>query len=120
MTDSTQREIRTRRLLLGGGVTVPVILAACALSANAQEGPDAAPAEPELGAAGTSTAAIEPAPASELLAATPECVDDDDVTPAQTEGPYFTPNSPERVSLIESGMRGTRLLVTGRVLSTAC
>ncbi|HEX5689002.1 MAG TPA: hypothetical protein VFX76_03320, partial [Roseiflexaceae bacterium] len=46
--------------------------------------------------------------------------DDDDPTPAQTEGPYYTPNTPERASLLEPGMAGTRLVVSGQVVSTAC
>jgi protocatechuate 3,4-dioxygenase beta subunit len=41
-------------------------------------------------------------------------------TPSQTEGPYFKPSSPERVSLLEPEMRGRRLIVTGAVLSTDC
>jgi protocatechuate 3,4-dioxygenase beta subunit len=39
------------------------------------------------------------------------------VTPAQTEGPYFKASSPERTSLVEPGMAGTRLVITGRVLT---
>jgi protocatechuate 3,4-dioxygenase beta subunit len=56
------------------------------------------------------------------LAPTLACGDDDDAdpTPSQTEGPYFTPNSPERMSLLERGANGTRLVVSGRVLSTFC
>jgi protocatechuate 3,4-dioxygenase beta subunit len=115
---------RTRRMILSGTAPAPALLAACTFPANAQEGPETAPAEPAPGAPETPVASLEGAPAEgsapEVLAATPECADDDDVTPAQTEGPYFTPNSPERASLIESGMRGTRLMVTGRVLSTTC
>lgn len=42
------------------------------------------------------------------------------LTPAQTEGPYYTPNTSERASLIEPGMGGTPLLVTGRVLNQNC
>jgi protocatechuate 3,4-dioxygenase beta subunit len=42
------------------------------------------------------------------------------LTPAQTEGPYYTPNSPERASLIEAGMGGTKIIVTGYVLTTDC
>ena len=42
------------------------------------------------------------------------------LTPAQTEGPYYTPNTPERASLIESGMGGTKLIITGYVLTTDC
>src|SRR5438552_5639604 len=42
------------------------------------------------------------------------------LTPAQTEGPYFKPGSPARTSLIETGMTGTRLVLSGRVLTPAC
>lgn len=42
------------------------------------------------------------------------------LTLAQTEGPYYTPNSPERSSLVEAGMGGTPLLVTGRVFEQDC
>jgi protocatechuate 3,4-dioxygenase beta subunit len=61
-----------------------------------------------------------PTQVAQALSPTPECADDDDVTPSQTEGPYFTPNSPQRGSLLESGMAGTRLVVAGRVLATDC
>ena len=70
--------------------------------------------------------ATQPAPApapedtSQALPLTPECVDADDLTPAQTEGPYFTPNSPERASLLEPDVAGTRLLLSGFVLTPGC
>ena len=119
MTDSAPLDARTRRALLTGGATMPALLAACALpTVGAQESP-----EPPAEAGGEATnpeMTDAEAPVDEVLAATPECADDDEVTPAQTEGPYFTPNSPPRSSLVESGMRGTRLVVTGRVLSIAC
>jgi len=57
---------------------------------------------------------------TEMLEATQPCGDDDDITPAQTEGPYYTPNSPQRASLLESGITGTKIVVTGVVLSTSC
>jgi protocatechuate 3,4-dioxygenase beta subunit len=38
----------------------------------------------------------------------------------QTEGPFFKPSSPQRVTLIEPGTRAPRLVVTGRVLSRDC
>jgi protocatechuate 3,4-dioxygenase beta subunit len=41
-------------------------------------------------------------------------------TPAETEGPYFKAGSPERASLVEPGMAGTRLTITGRVLTVDC
>jgi protocatechuate 3,4-dioxygenase beta subunit len=55
-----------------------------------------------------------------LLPPTPPCHDGDEVTPAQTEGPYFTPNSPERTSLLEDGMPGERIALAGYVLDRRC
>ncbi len=46
--------------------------------------------------------------------------DDDDLTPAETEGPYFKRSSPERTSLLETGMAGTRLSLSGLVLTRGC
>ncbi|WP_084000112.1 dioxygenase family protein [Actinomadura kijaniata] len=54
------------------------------------------------------------------LTPTPSCDDGDDPTPPQTEGPYFKRNSPQRASLLEPGMTGTRLTVTGLVYSMSC
>jgi protocatechuate 3,4-dioxygenase beta subunit len=39
------------------------------------------------------------------------------LTLAETEGPYFKTNSPERTSLVSDGMQGTVLTITGQVLS---
>jgi protocatechuate 3,4-dioxygenase beta subunit len=39
------------------------------------------------------------------------------LTPTQIEGPYYKVGSPHRSSLIEPGIRGTRILLTGRVLN---
>ena len=41
------------------------------------------------------------------------------VTPRQTEGPFFKPSSPERISLLEGGV-APGLLVAGRVLGKDC
>jgi protocatechuate 3,4-dioxygenase beta subunit len=57
---------------------------------------------------------------SRTLPATPACDDGDEPTVEQTEGPYFTPDSPERASLLEPGMEGDRLVIAGRVLTTGC
>jgi protocatechuate 3,4-dioxygenase beta subunit len=40
--------------------------------------------------------------------------------PARTEGPYFKAGSPLRRSLVEPGMAGTRLTLSGFVLTVAC
>lgn len=90
----------TRRAFLRGLAVAPIVLAVPAIiipGANAAAG--ALP-----------------------LAPTPACGDDDDddPTPAQTEGPYFRPRSPERASLVESGITGTRLVLTGTVFTRTC
>lgn len=58
------------------------------------------------------------------LAPTPACDDGDGggdgPTVAQTEGPYFTPGSPQRRSLLGDGVEGERLVIAGRVLTTGC
>jgi protocatechuate 3,4-dioxygenase beta subunit len=67
--------------------------------------------------------ALAPGAANAMpLVPTPACGDDDDddPTPRQTEGPYFTPNSPKRTSLLAAGITGTPLVVTGMVLTRGC
>ena len=89
-------------LALGLALPTPLLLAACG------------------GRRPTGAAAPAPPPAAGTLVPTPACADDDDPTPAQTEGPYFKRSSPERASLLETGLAGTRLVLTGTVLSTDC
>jgi protocatechuate 3,4-dioxygenase beta subunit len=107
-----QRLSRRRLLQLGLALPLPLVVAACDDAGGGQAGPaaptTAAPSDTTTGAA-TGT-----------LAPTPACDDGDDPTPAQTEGPYFTPNSPQRASLLEAGMGGQRLVIAGTVLATDC
>jgi protocatechuate 3,4-dioxygenase beta subunit len=42
------------------------------------------------------------------------------ITPRQTEGPFYSPNSPQRVSLVEAGSKVPRFIVTGMVLNVQC
>jgi protocatechuate 3,4-dioxygenase beta subunit len=89
----------TRRRMLALGVALPLTLAACGSDDEGGGGRDG----------------------GIRLAATPACDDgDDDPTPEQTEGPYFTPDSPRRRNLVEPGMAGRRLVVSGVVLGTDC
>jgi protocatechuate 3,4-dioxygenase beta subunit len=89
----------TRRRLLALGLAIPPV------------GMALAGAESLLDTVG---AAAAPLPA------TPTCDDGDDPTPELTEGPYFSSGSPQRRSLVTRVMRGTRLTITGYVLTTAC
>ena len=101
-----------RNLILGalGAAGLPALLAACS-----DDDPDAAPRP-----AGTADGvpAPNPAPAT-TLAATPAC-DDGETTPTQTEGPYFTSGSPANADLAADAGPGTRLSLSGSVLTTAC
>ena len=56
----------------------------------------------------------------ETLSPTPACAEKDDVTPAQTEGPYYKRSSPQRTSLLEPGVTGPKIVLTGTVLTTDC
>ena len=98
-----------RRTLLRGAAAAPLAawLAAC--------GGDDGPATPTSTSTSTSTS-----PRATTLPTTPACDDGDEPTVEQTEGPYFTPGSPERRSLLDDGTAGTRLILAGRVLTTAC
>jgi protocatechuate 3,4-dioxygenase beta subunit len=106
--DDAREEPRlSRRQLvrLGLALPLPYLLAACGGSDEASA-PTPTTAQPSTG--------------SVSLAPTPACDDGDEATPAQTEGPYFSPGSPERASLVEPGLAGTHLVVAGTVVSTAC
>ena len=61
---------------------------------------------------------LDDAGAATLLEATPVIADAEDPTPALAEGPYFTPSSPVRRTIVPAGARGTRLTLGGRVLTT--
>ncbi len=41
-------------------------------------------------------------------------------TPNLTEGPYFRPDSPERSVLLDPGVSGTKIVLAGLVLDSAC
>jgi protocatechuate 3,4-dioxygenase beta subunit len=117
----------TRRALLAAALTLPAAaLAACApptvAPSTAAPSLDPTPAPTAEAAEATATAAPEVvATQPAALAATPSCGDDDDEpTLAQTEGPYFTPNSPERASLLEAGLDGPVISLTGYVLTPDC
>jgi protocatechuate 3,4-dioxygenase beta subunit len=55
---------------------------------------------------------------TETLTATPAC--DNDPTPKQTEGPYWTADSPQRNDFTGDGAPGQRMTLTGTVVDTAC
>ena len=66
---------------------------------------------PGTGPPGTHGTGLEP---------TPACTAGNEPTLVQTEGPYFTPDSPERTSLLDGVTSGTRLVLAGSVVDTSC
>jgi len=95
----------TRRRFLESSALVPIVFAVAACGAD-----------DEPPASGRSEA---PAAAG-ALQATPSCDDGDDATPEQTEGPFYTPNTPRRSNLVIAGVSGAPLLLTGEVVDTRC
>ena len=95
--------------------TLLTLLVAVTLIACGQAPPTATP-QP----APTQSPPTVPAPTTLALPPTPACSDIAAATPSQTEGPYYKPNAPERASLLEPNSAGTKLIVTGYVLTTDC
>lgn len=128
---------RRRLLRLAALVPIPAILAACGSpdkktpstpTSTTARPPQATASQPASGAispvaAAAQSATVAPsataAAAAPVMTPTPACGPTDE-TVAQTEGPYFTRNSPERSSLREAGTKGTPLTVAGLVLDTRC
>jgi protocatechuate 3,4-dioxygenase beta subunit len=103
MPDSTRNAWSRRRFLQSS----PIVLAGLLLPAWVT----AAESRRGTKAAGRDEPILDP---------TPPCVDDDDVTPSETAGPFYTPDSPKRRSLLERGVPGEPIVVAGRVFSKAC
>jgi protocatechuate 3,4-dioxygenase beta subunit len=138
------RSLRVKKsLLLSASLAVGLLLTACGAPAISTTSPaPAASAVQESTAAPAATEVITPtarpavtlappeidtpeataaSPANlDLATGEPNCTVPASLTPAATEGPYFTAGSPERSSLLEPGMSGTKLVLSGYVLTTDC
>ncbi len=68
----------------------------------------------------TATPTTAPATSPASTVATDDCEPQGEFTPAQTEGPYFKAGSPEKSDLYAEVGKGTKLVLTGSVLSTGC
>ncbi len=107
--------ISRRDLILSGmaAAGLPTLLAACSSDERAASGPSGSPSS-------TGAAATPGTAGATTLAATPACGDDDGPTLAQTEGPFFTSGSPANADLAAGVGSGTRLSLSGTVLTTRC
>jgi len=114
-----------------GILILAALLAGCAIPQGAASAPTSAP-EITMPAAASNIAeptvtlptedqptAVQPE-ATQTAASPVSCTSPASLTPALTEGPFFKANSPERASLLEAGMSGTKLTLTGYVLTTDC
>ena len=101
------------RRILNWGI---VALAALALGACGIQSPGAL--SPTTGVSTLSTNA--PAASTPTISTDSTCTGSASLTPAVTEGPYFKAGSPERATLLSAGMTGTRLVLTGFVLTQGC
>ncbi len=89
----------------------PPLLAVFTFAACSQTAPKSRPRSHSDAHSGTSPKSLSPTPACENSGLT---------TPAQTPGPFYSANSPQRRSLLEADTAGSRLIVTGQVLTTDC
>lgn len=87
-----------------------LFLAVCAFSACSREG------NRPLADTSASSSNLSK---SQQLTPTPTC-GDYGPTPSQTAGPFYSPKSPQRQSLLTPDVEGTWMVVTGQVLSVNC
>lgn len=112
----------SRRTFLERAAAASALLiapAACsseAVSSNgATAGPSGQPAATPPAPPSEDDAAIASDAGPDAITPTPSC---DDETEDDPEGPYYTAGAPKRTTLVEQGMNGTRLVLSGRVLAT--
>ncbi len=109
MTADGKQGVSRRRLLIVAGAA-PAVVGAYALTACGSQ----------ADAGRTTTAVATSASTPPAVQPTRACDDGGEPTVAQTEGPYFTPDSPRRRRLRSAATTGSRLVVSGLVVDTAC
>lgn len=103
--------------LSAAAVAVSFTAFACSDNNTSSATPGAASSTSTAAATATSSTGAGGASAP-AAAATPAC--SSAVTPSQTEGPYFKSGSPAKISLLEPGMAGTKLTLSGFVVTKSC
>jgi protocatechuate 3,4-dioxygenase beta subunit len=120
--DRHDRPGLTRRRFLEGSALVPIVLAVGACGGDDDRASGSATRSSAAAAAGSAgpTTSAEAAAEAGTLPPTPACDDHDDPTIPETEGPFYTPNTPRRSNLVTSGVSGVPLLLTGDVVDARC
>ena len=98
-----------RQFIAVSAIGAPVLLAACTSS-----GSEARTSPPKR----TSTTTSATAARTGTAPLTASC--DDGPTKAETEGPFYTPSTPEKTNFRADVDHGTGLVVSGTVMSPAC
>ena len=73
-----------------------------------------------IGAGALASLSLPRLAAGQELTPTPQCADSAVATIRQTEGPFFTPRSPQLSDLRTGGLSGETVILTGFVLTRAC
>ncbi len=102
-------------LTIAGCAQTPAIPATRAPTSAISTPATSAPTAPSF----ATTAPAQLSPTQSSLSAI-NCFSPATLTPVMTEGPYYKAGSPERASLYTQGMAGTKLVVTGYVLTPDC
>jgi protocatechuate 3,4-dioxygenase beta subunit len=112
----------TRRRFLEGSALVPIVFAVGACGGDDRTSGSASTRSTAAAPAAPGTTATSAAAAAEAgtLPATPACDDHDEPTVPETEGPFYTPDTPRRSNLVTAGVSGISLLLTGDVVDTSC
>lgn len=111
----------TRRMFLqmGSLMVTSWVIVACSRRSSTTASTQPEPLDStHLNSANSDASAFQSPTLAQELSPTPACPDEP--TASQTEGPFYTPDSPERTSLIEPGITGTKIILAGTVLSRSC
>jgi len=112
----------TRSFLPALALGLALVVAACGASSSATSSSSRA-ASAIVSAAATSTtssAAESPAASPASSTGAVACTSPATPTMAETEGPYYKAGAPENADLVQAGMAGTPLALTGYVVSADC
>lgn len=97
----------------------PLLLLALGACTSTPERPASVPT-PVATSNATATTAVTASSATTTPAAAGTCTPPLTLSPTSTEGPYYKAGSPQRSNLVEAGMAGTRIVITGVVRTTDC
>ncbi len=110
-----------RRVIFGtAALLCSLALAGCAAGTPPAPAPPGGTSVAPIPATGSTSTVPAPAAASSSALACAGESKSASLTPELTEGPFFKAGSPERSSLLEGNVPGTKLVITGYVYTADC